>query len=668
MTSLSLDDFNAAYGTSIASAPPTTTAAPATPRAKTPWYDSIGSSAMTGLSAVPIDFAQFAGEQFNPEASMFGYSAGDLVAGAKDARSKREDIYNADKQDHPVLARAGRYIPQALQLPSITRATSLPGMMAEGAALGGALGGLENPEDGTTRGENARMGATIGGLGAPVMRAALGAGKALVNPTKALSEFGATGIGQKILKVNPQKVAQYEGVGIEPSLAEVSDSGLVKGAENILGDRPFIGKKIQERGAALGQEAANKVGEVIDNLNPKGLTKQQIGEKMMGLMSDFKKMGIEKESKLHQGVEDLIGADTPISVDNLSNYVSGQKARVSDTPGFGGAILNNKGFKTSARMAGDSFTEPQVSKLVDSTGAPIIYPSIPKSIPYETVKEGRSALFDITDDALLPGRDKSYAKRGYAALSNDLREGATKAGQPALDAFNAANKYSREFRGDIDRARTLYKTENPELLYQKALAEVKSGDTKLKNVAKVTSPEAMENLGGGLLKDISTKNGELDIQKFGSAYRDRNKLSPEAKKALFGANEDQLNKLDQFESDIADRLVRSGRVKNDDLEKGVTVLGLIKSTGATITALTAGRTLSKIISDPKIMTQMQRYADNPEDLVAAKELRRLLAAEGGQGAVSAERKNRTEATVSPAEKPTPAGYTEWYKNNVKRAN
>lgn len=639
-------------------------AAPTAPQQDSTWLErrasgvaeslsDLGSSALTGISAVPLDMIQYGAEKLdkyapNPIWLPFGAETyGDIANAASDARNKREAIYNQSVERSPYASRIGRYAPQVGQALGGSIARTLPGMMVEGAGLNM---GLSEVEPGSHP-EQTLMSGVYGALGVPAMRAALGGAKAVINPSGAMAEFGGSKLGKWALKLDPEKIALYESMGIAPSVAEVSRSGAVQFADDYLGKYSFLGKPIQERAKDLGEQTIGQVSSVYQGMNPLGKTQQEIGGEIQSGLQDWRTGQLAQESIKHQNLENQVGADTPIYYDNLRGFVKGEEGRVEGYPGHAKAVLGNEGFRQAQNLVKDTDVNVQNYFGAKTRGRPI---------PYGLAKEARTSLSGMETDMLLPKQAKAYAKRGYGALSEDLKQAAYDAG--AGEEWEMANKFSRELRGKVLKLAPIFKAKTPEDVFSKSTSKLNQGGTTIGRVAEAAPEDVTRSIGGRILEDFSVEKNMPEITKFAESWR--NKLSPEAKKILFGVNEAKLNKIEQFENQIQDRLAkRKARgLDNQTAEKATLAYGITHFPVATIAAVAGSRVTARVLSDPKVLANIRKLADNPQDMQAEKFLRRKLSFLLNQEANNEIR--RTEAEVNLKNEPETLTYKQWKEKNA----
>lgn len=243
-------------------------------------------------------------------AKLFGGAAtqnidiGDLYREARTAeRAKLEKA----RQDRPLTSFAGQVFSDVGVAGKGLKALGLAGQgmgaaVKGGAALGGASA-LGETEDLTNIPETLKdvaTGAVAGGVVGGAVQKAIPAAQSAVG---AISQAPKK-VLQKITGVKPEAVKTFQELGIEPTLADVSNSA---GLQNFVKDIPVAGKPITEALQKQVNEISNQIQNVV-SVKPK--TYARTGKMIKEGAEEFEKFAGQRVSGLYDDLDRQILNET----------------------------------------------------------------------------------------------------------------------------------------------------------------------------------------------------------------------------------------------------------------------------------------------------------------------------------------------------------------------
>lgn len=162
-------------------------------------------------------------------------------------------------------------------------------------------------------------------------------------------------------------------------------------------------------------------------------------------------------------------------------------------------------------------------------------------LPYEAVKKLRTLVGnEMNNNSLVSDVPRSKWTSLYAALSKDLQGAAQDAGPDAQRAWSRANAYYKAGQGRIDTiANVVDKAGGPEAIFNAATSGTRDGATTLRAVMQALQPDERKVLAGVMVRKLGRatpgqQNAAGDAFSMSSFLTNWNRLSPDARKALFG--------------------------------------------------------------------------------------------------------------------------------------
>ena len=160
---------------------------------------------------------------------------------------------------------------------------------------------------------------------------------------------------------------------------------------------------------------------------------------------------------------------------------------------------------------------PELNKLLTSPTARNIAEAMPDEVPYETLKQIRSAVGDrlssgsLTDD--IPTGD---LKRLYGAITKDMEAAV---GPDGLEAFRQANAFWKNGMNEIDKILgPIARKKAPEEAYNALLSGAKKGPTRIRSLRQQLSSDQWNVVVGTVVRDLGRVASKTDEEAFGNQF------------------------------------------------------------------------------------------------------------------------------------------------------
>lgn len=188
-------------------------------------------------------------------------------------------------------------------------------------------------------------------------------------------------------------------------------------------------------------------------------------------------------------------------------------------------------------------------------------------LPYEAIKKLRTLVGREIDNAgLMSDFPRDKWKALYGALSRDLEGAAAEAGPGAVQAFSRANNYTRFGMNRVESIQQVIdKNGGPERIFEAALSGTKDGGSTLRAVMQSVPKEAQKQVTAAVIRRMGMANpGAQDAtgEAFSAAtfLTNWNKVSPEAKRALFDRHGPQFSRDMDRIARVAENIKQGGKV------------------------------------------------------------------------------------------------------------
>lgn len=538
----------------------------------------------------------------------------------KEAATNVRNYGNENIRQHPIAGTIGEILPQAAVVAPL--GASLPALAAGGAGLGYLTPDVNqeevkpaetaltrllqpiaavpqgilkytgvNPESGGGKAlSGGIMGLLMGQTGKDIGKV-LGEGVKVPFINKQVP--GVNAIAKKairgVTKVNPEAVAAYEGVGMQPSLLTTTDNSLIQRGSNVLKNVPFAGGVIEKRlGNDVGQLAnvvenkAAGLGSATDKLEG-GLALQK------GINTSLKRSeGIA--NKLYNTRDALIPAETPAVTENLINFANAIKQKAGANP-----------------LAARSVEKPvlQDVQAILST----------KEAPYGSLTAFRSKIGEKAGRMDAP----SEFKQMYGAASEDMLQTANKVSPEAAKAAERANNF---YRGISQRKDSLsrFVAKDAEGNFKLAPEQAtKASRAELAQLKRSIPREDFNNYAASELRQLGrasdgVQNAAENVfspSTFLTKWVDLGKK----RAVLFGENTPLTQELNKAAT-VAERIKGLNKTANTSNSSNNAVLtgalaGLFYATKKVAGLTGAGYMGAKLLTSPKVLKVINNYAYRP---------------------------------------------------------
>lgn len=484
-------------------------------------------------------------------------------AGAKSVTYQHTEIpsaFNSSAGPSPV----GAWLTQQLDKSPIT--TTQPTRPDDAASRYLSAAGSVVP--GAIAGGGGAVGSTTRAIAGALPSAAVGQTVAEARPfqsdtanntaavlAQALTGYGVPAGTKAVIRgVSPgtmqANVQSFRDAGAEPSLAQAAATRRMQFLESGLSKIPGGAGVIE--GAAKRQAQALRAGvdQTVDQVAPGGVSPERAGRAItQGITGDtgWRDQFNAKADQLYGVVDGHIAPDTPASVANTVTTLDAIAKPNSFAPATTAALVNPKVSAIRQALMSDLGTQGS-------------------TLPYSTLSELRSKVGEMLSGSdLTSDIPRAQVKRLYGGLSADLQAAAQQAGPDAAQAFSRANTYYNAGAKRMDvLADVLSRNGGPEQVFNGAMSGTKDGATRLRAVMQSLAPEQQQVVAATVFKRMGqatagNQNAEGDVFSPETFLTNYNRMSPEAKSALFDRFPDLRDKADNL-ADVAENLRTGSKV------------------------------------------------------------------------------------------------------------
>ena len=386
--------------------------------------------------------------------------------------------------------------------------TPRAGTQVASAALGSGAASTGR-ESGASEGTQLALG--LGGALAPSLIPYAG---------NALFRYAMRG-GEQSRQAMQDRIQQFRlATGETPTYGQASGRRIVQGAENMatktLGSSGVMTRKIESQIQGL----QNKVDDIAASLSPAGgpvEAGESIARGLEGFKQGFKRM----QGQLYGALDDYLPNDTPIAVSRTADALRRLNSDIEGAPALSRMFKN-------ARIQG--IERALRSDLGDEATA----------LPYEAIKKLRTLVGEeLADSSFMGDVPRSKWRALYAALSDDLGEAAAAAGPEAQGAWRWANSFTRQQMQRLDDLAVVMNKDGPEKIFRAAISGVDDGNTVIERVMNALPKENRKDMAAAVIRRMGratpgNQNDLGDVFSVNTFLTNWNRMSPEAKKTLFG--------------------------------------------------------------------------------------------------------------------------------------
>jgi len=516
----------------------------------------------------------------------------------------------ASRAGLPTPATPGERIGSAAvaALPSAVLAPEAPIVGALSAAAGGAA------SQGVAEAGGSPLAQTLTGLavgGAP----AFGAGAA------GLARTVTRGAGDAAAQATAQRIANAQAAGVNLTAGQATGSRLLQQLEGA-SSKFWGGGPIKQTAEQQAQGLGEHVDNIVENLS-QGTTPSPTaaGEAINKGAAAARQTMKQAEQAAYSKVDSLVDPSTPVDV-------SGTLAKLDElaTPTAG------------AEATTGSLIPPRISQLRDNLAADMANGGGGTTLPYSAVRQLRTAVGREVNPLSTDPANGSF-KQLYGTLTDDMNAGAAAVSPEASQAVNAASSLYKSNQARRDFLDTIVdKAGGPEAVYQAATNGTKLGATKIAGVMSAIDPQSQNLVRATVIsrlgRSISSQQNDLGTAFSADTFLTNwDKLSPEAKNALFGSSGSSgqlrtaLDSLEQTASVIRKSTIyKNPSGTGEAIGHGAGLFALLEGAGHALTgsfghlatvggAIAGNAILSRALVNPRTAQWLARTTKLPRSAI-----------------------------------------------------
>jgi len=349
--------------------------------------------------------------------------------------------------------------------------------------------------------------------------------------------------------------AAFREAGAEPSVGQASGVRRTQFLESMLAKIPggagVFHKFAGQQASDLGEGAQSTVAGLSSNVSPEaaGEAITQGVKGPGGAVDQFR----QQSQDLFNAVDRHVPGNQPVPVANTLAALDKLTATIPGAESVSATLVNPKIAGIRDAVLND-LTKPGATGQGDV-------------LPYTALSRVRSQVGDmIGGNELISGIPRAQLKQLYGALSEDMKGAAQSAGPQAAAAWNKAQDH---YRTNIDRmdqlSNLIDKQGGPEAIYRSALAGTNFGASRLRTILNSVGPDQRNTVAATVLDRMGKATAGAQNAE-GSAYSPQtfltnwNKMAPEAKDALFGAQGSALRNHLENTARVAESIKSGSKV------------------------------------------------------------------------------------------------------------
>lgn len=319
-----------------------------------------------------------------------------------------------------------------------------------------------------------------------------------------------------------ETIENFRAAGTVPTVGQATQSRGAQAIESMLSATPGGAGRIAKKAAQEAEEVSAKMDDIGLGLAGRQVSGEQAGRSIEKGLATFKRSTQAMRDALYWQVDKLIppGTATP-----MANTTAMLKRLTTPNPG--------------ARQTTGAMINSKIAQLAENIETDLLA-SGNRTLPYTALKEIRTRIGEeIADNILTVDRPTAQYKQLYGALSRDMDDVARAQGPQAAAAAKRATNYYRVSEQRMEQLeRVIQKNGGPEQIFNAAFSGTKDGATTLRTVVKSLPDESRRDLTAAFVRRLgraisSQQNDAGDAFSMGTFLTNWNKISPEARSALF---------------------------------------------------------------------------------------------------------------------------------------
>ena len=358
-----------------------------------------------------------------------------------------------------------------------------------------------------------------------------------------------------------QALDDFAALGASPSAGQASGLRRVQGPENLLGGLPTAEGVVSRFAERQSQDIGKGLDRIANSLS-RNPSAENAGRAIEQGAETFRQNIGAVRKALYWQVDKHIPRGTSVPLTDTWKTMVSLTTPVQGAEATTGALIN-----------------PVIAKMRENLAADVARGG--GRIPYEALKALRTRIGEELDVSVLQ-QDKATRqyRELYAALSRDMEAAAKAQGPAAERAARRANTFTRVSSERLeDVRRVIDKNGGPEAIYNAAMNGTRDGGTTIRKVMQSIDRSQQRAVTAAFLRRMGMANPSAQ-DSTGEAFSARtfltnwNKVSPEAKRALFDRHGPQF-------SEDMDRIARVA----DNIDKGAQVYRNPSGTGNRLGAI-----------------------------------------------------------------------------------
>lgn len=411
--------------------------------------------------------------------------------------------------------------------------TAQPKLQAVSTATGAGAGAASR-EGGGSQGQQLAAG-LIGGLAPGV------AGATTAAATRGLVR-GRDGSQMQ------RTIADFNALGANPSVAQASGNRMLQGAENLLAGGPTSAGVMGRFAERQAEDIGGRLQRLAGNLSPRP-SAESAGRAIEKGVETFRGNTRAQQRALYWQADRHIPAQSPVNVQQTWQELV---RLTSPTPG--------------ATATTGAMVHPKIAQLRENLAQDVAAGN--GSIPYSALRAIRSQIGEqISDFSMTPDAPTRQLKQLYGALSRDMETAARATSPQASQAAQRANTYTKVLNDRLeDVQRVVDKNGGPEAIYTATLSGTRDGGTTLRKVMQSLPQDGQKAVTAAVIKRMGMPTpGQAGLdgaEEFSAAtfLTNWNRVSPEAKRALFDRHGPQFSKDMDRIARVADNIKQGSKV------------------------------------------------------------------------------------------------------------
>lgn len=397
---------------------------------------------------------------------------------------------------------------------------------------------------------------------------------------QALGPVVAQGVAGAVKAISPQAqslVGAYQRLGIQPTTAAVGGRGW-KTTAAALDNSPFSAGIMEEEAVRVIDATRQATEGIIAQIGTP-LTQQGAGQVIRDGVTASVGRFEARQAQLYEEAFNKIGPDTLADMGPLVALRQEIEAELAAAP------------STLGRTLGPALTLLQeIEKDAVAAGG---------GVPFAALRQIRTAVGkDLASPVLAgsSGAQNAAMSRVYGALTESMSATAQTAGADAAKSLAVADRYTRQFmRTSADTMNKIAKMNADEQAFGYALSQVDMGGTLLSRLRRHFQPEEWDLISASVLHRMglatkSNQNAAGDAFSASTFLTTWNKLSPEAKKVLFGGQRYQAlaTQLDDLTAVIGSLKSAEKLANHSNTSRSMVTLGALGALGTSALGFAVG--------------------------------------------------------------------------------